>query len=275
MSKCDKCGEEISMPYKCKRCNHDFCSKHRLPENHQCPLLNRGGKNSKEIKAEIKKEQSKENRKLPTDTIINKIEGWKLIMIAIGFSFIAQILTVTLFSSDLHTKIFVLHTDNLFYFWTYITSLFSHSLTSPMHIIGNAIVLFFFGRLLEKIIGRRPLLVLFIGAGIIAAISEVLLAILLGNTTGVLGASGGILALMGVLTVYNPKMKVYLYFIIPIPLWVITIGYIVFSIVATVSMGEIMGNIAHMAHLSGLLIGIIYGYKTQHKYNIPNKIKRI
>jgi len=31
--------EAISMPFKCRRCGGSFCSKHRLPENHDCAGL--------------------------------------------------------------------------------------------------------------------------------------------------------------------------------------------------------------------------------------------
>ena len=36
MTKCHKCGKEVYMPFKCKYCHNLFCSKHRLPENHDC-----------------------------------------------------------------------------------------------------------------------------------------------------------------------------------------------------------------------------------------------
>jgi len=36
MVKCDRCGREEYMPFRCKFCGGYFCSEHRLPEMHDC-----------------------------------------------------------------------------------------------------------------------------------------------------------------------------------------------------------------------------------------------
>jgi len=35
--KCQLCGVEVYMPFKCNYCGQTFCGEHRLPENHNCP----------------------------------------------------------------------------------------------------------------------------------------------------------------------------------------------------------------------------------------------
>jgi len=35
--KCEQCGVETYMPFKCPYCSQYFCVEHRLPENHDCP----------------------------------------------------------------------------------------------------------------------------------------------------------------------------------------------------------------------------------------------
>ncbi|NWG10626.1 hypothetical protein HXY33_02580 [Candidatus Bathyarchaeota archaeon] len=37
--KCQKCGTEAFLPFKCLYCGEYFCSEHRLPENHNCPRM--------------------------------------------------------------------------------------------------------------------------------------------------------------------------------------------------------------------------------------------
>lgn len=37
--KCDACGAEEMIPFRCRYCSGAFCSVHRLPPNHQCALL--------------------------------------------------------------------------------------------------------------------------------------------------------------------------------------------------------------------------------------------
>lgn len=43
MVKCDLCGRDVDMPFRCNYCGGYFCSNHRLPEFHDCPGLQRGG----------------------------------------------------------------------------------------------------------------------------------------------------------------------------------------------------------------------------------------
>ncbi len=280
MKKCYYCEEDVSMPYQCRRCNKNFCSNHRLPENHDCPGLKRGGKNSKQIILDIKSQKSQKPSIInKTDTKINKkiskYEGniWAILLGIIGFTYILQLSVLVLFNTNVHDLLFVLQANNIEHFWTIITSIFSHSPTNIMHIIGNGIILLFFGKILEQHIGSRNFLYLFIFSGAIAGLAQISLNVILGTPEiGVLGASGAILGILGALTIYNPNMKVYLYFIVPIPLWMITIGYVFLSIVGIVSMGSVMGNVAHTAHIVGLFIGLLYGYKTKDRYRIPNKI---
>jgi Zn-dependent protease len=37
--KCRKCGRETFLPFRCPYCGDQFCSSHRLPENHDCPRM--------------------------------------------------------------------------------------------------------------------------------------------------------------------------------------------------------------------------------------------
>ena len=37
MVQCDKCGTDVDLPFRCNYCGGYFCSRHRLPEFHDCP----------------------------------------------------------------------------------------------------------------------------------------------------------------------------------------------------------------------------------------------
>jgi Zn-dependent protease len=37
--KCHLCDNEEAIPFRCRYCGRDFCSFHRLPPNHDCPLI--------------------------------------------------------------------------------------------------------------------------------------------------------------------------------------------------------------------------------------------
>jgi Zn-dependent protease len=36
---CQKCGQDILLPFQCSYCGGQFCGEHRLPENHSCPKI--------------------------------------------------------------------------------------------------------------------------------------------------------------------------------------------------------------------------------------------
>ena len=37
--KCRNCGQETFLPFRCPYCGDQFCTDHRLPENHDCPRM--------------------------------------------------------------------------------------------------------------------------------------------------------------------------------------------------------------------------------------------
>lgn len=270
MTKCDKCDKDISMPYQCNICGQKYCSDHRLPEKHNCKKLKREGLSGEEA-IESSERNKRKNKSLKQRLTSNRIS--KYIPDNLSYTFIGiilvvyliQLITISIFGINVHNSIFVLNADRIEFIWTWITSIFAHDTSSIFHLLGNAIVLLFFGPLLEKIIGSKSFLKLFLVSGVIAGLSQVLTALALGSTTvGVIGASGSILCILGVLTVYKPDMSVYLYFMIPVPLWLITVGYVIFSLAGILSIGT---GIAHTAHLSGLLIGLIYGYRNKNTYD--------
>ena len=140
---------------------------------------------------------------------------------------------------------------NLLFPITAFTHIFAHATIT--HFIVNMLMLFFFGPELESIIGSRRFALLFIVAGVFAGVGQILMF-----GSGVIGASGAIMGIFGCLTVLNPRMKVYLFLVIPLELWMITLLYVWYDIFY-LEIGPT--NVAHIAHLIGLGIGAGYGYK--------------
>lgn len=283
MAECDKCGENTSMPYKCNRCGEKFCSDHRLPEKHDCRMMDRGGTDP-DVVVEVEKQRSDDESRIQeltpesidTSNVWDRLDGevTKLFGLTIAAVYVLQFIILFTLGQDAHSTLFVLEPLNVHHVWTWITSIFSHSPNSLFHILGNGIILIFFGSLLEKVIGSRRYFYLFITSGIIAGLSQVTLSYLLGSPgIGVLGASGALLSVLGVLTVYKPDMTVYLYFLIPVPLWVISIGFSVLSVAGIIAAGGILGNVAHGAHLIGLLVGLAYGYRTKDEYKLSGSTR--
>jgi len=143
--------------------------------------------------------------------------------------------------------------------WTLITSAFSHF--ELWHIALNMIVLWSFGTLLERILGWRSFLGLYMVSAVVASVSHCLVsALLLGKPAqAALGASGAVSAVLLVFALLFPREKILIFGIIPIPALVgalLFIGLDVFGLMAQRAGGGL--PIGHGAHLGGALTGFLY-----------------
>jgi membrane associated rhomboid family serine protease len=118
-----------------------------------------------------------------------------------------------------------------------------------LHIFFNMLTFYFFGTFCLQLIGTRRFLAVYFIGGIFGNI----LFLLIGpQYSVVVGASGAIFAIGGVLAIMRPTQRVYLYFVIPMPLWlVIILGFLITYFGA---------GVAWQAHLGGLIVGLIAGF---------------
>ena len=140
--------------------------------------------------------------------------------------------------------------------WTIVTNMFVHA--EFWHIFGNMITLFFFGRVIYQLLGTWRFLLLYFGGGILGN----LLYIWLGTPLSIaIGASGAVYAIAGALVVMMPTMRVAVWGILPMPLWVVILLFFVLW-----SIPNFMPGIAWQAHVGGLVTGLIAGYYFRRKY---------
>jgi membrane associated rhomboid family serine protease len=291
MAKCDVCGKQIDLPYNCGRCGGTYCGQHRLPENHSCAGLNQWNDpdgvfdSGFDDSVNQQGESSSLIDRLTPSTGPGSVFGYfrgNVTYLFLAIMFIVYVLEfVILFASEAgllwetaFRDIFVLTSQNPAYVWTWVTSVFSHSPNTFFHIFGNGIVLFFFGPVVEQRIGSKRFAALFLASGILAGLGQIGISLLIGTgSLGVLGASGAALAILGVLTILNPNLKVYLYFILPVPIYLLTFGYAALSVLGVVAQGGVLGNVAHGAHLVGLLLGLAYGARVKNEVGAPGEIQ--
>jgi hypothetical protein len=147
--------------------------------------------------------------------------------------------------------------------WTLLTSVFTHVLI--WHLFVNMVSLMFIGNFVEKIIGRKRFAWFYLISGIFAGLFFVLFAFLFnqGLNLSAVGASGALFALGGLLMVLIPKLKVYVFFFIPMPLWIGMLFMLGILWWASIGIGLSIGN---TAHLGGLIIGLIYGFYLRKRY---------
>lgn len=135
--------------------------------------------------------------------------------------------------------------------WTLLTTVFMHA--GLEHLFFNMIVLFFFGSFLEKIVGPKRFISMYLIIGVLVSI---IASFFYEPMSTLLGASGALMGVIGTLIVLNPNAKVLLYFIIPMKLWML--GILVFFL-------DFLGmfyqsGVANFAHIIGLFLGLIYGF---------------
>ena len=124
--------------------------------------------------------------------------------------------------------------------------------------------LLFFGFILEKTVGSNK----FIGIYLISGILANLVAI--NFYTSSLGASGAIMGMIGALTILRPGMQVWAFGLI-MPMFIAAIVWVAVDAIGVF----IPSNVGHIAHLSGILFGGIFGIIIRLKHKKDNKNHKI
>jgi membrane associated rhomboid family serine protease len=130
-----------------------------------------------------------------------------------------------------------------------ITSVFAHG--GLLHLAFNVFAIVSLAGL-EKQLGSPAYAVVFLAAGIGGNLAHVMV-----SPTPVVGASGAIFGLLGVLLAIAPGTRLALMGIIPVPAAIMLPGYA--AVVLLVPGLEQLAPVAHFAHLGGLLVGLAAG----------------
>jgi uncharacterized protein len=142
--------------------------------------------------------------------------------------------------------------------WTLLTNTFVHD--GFLHILSNMLTLFFFGSFLTNLVGETKFLVTYFVGALVGSAFYLLYALCApGGSphTVAVGASGAVFAVGGALAVLRPNVKALVYFVIPMPLWVVVLGSFVILTVIPLTTGY---PIAWQAHLGGLIVGLVAGF---------------
>lgn len=134
--------------------------------------------------------------------------------------------------------------------WTVVTSVFAHG--GLGHLLSNSVALLFIGIPVAIYTTRLRFHLFFVTAGALAGISQIVLS----NTGGVLGASGGVFALLGYLIASN-RVSSTLGSIISVPWWITYLLF--FALAAAVTVVTASPGVALIAHFTGFLFGLFTG----------------
>ncbi len=182
--------------------------------------------------------------------------------------YVLQVLTqVDPTNSGWFTKALSLHANVAQHPWRFFELIsygFLHDPNDLKHILFNMYGLWLFGRSVESRYGQREYLVFYLAAiavaGIVWCVAEyfangVQLPIAL------LGASGGLSAVVVLFALNFPRQTVYVFGLYPVPMWAVAIFFVGSDIFGAIGR---VGNVAYTAHLGGALFAYLY-FRSQWK----------
>jgi len=145
--------------------------------------------------------------------------------------------------------------------WRYVTFQFLHA--GLIHILFNMIGLYFLGMMLEAGWGPRRFLVFYLSCGAFAGAAHVIMAFALGRgmDTMLLGASGGVYAVVLACAVLYPHVRVIL-FLFPVPIRfaaALFLGIAAYNTVGEITSDGVMrSEVSHVAHLGGAAAAAVW-----------------
>ena len=149
--------------------------------------------------------------------------------------------------------------------FTVFSSMFLHG--GWIHLVGNMLYLWIFGNNVEDRLGRFGFLLFYLGGGVVAAVSQVIVGP--DSDVPVIGASGAIAAVLGAYVVLYPRARVlslvflgFFYQLLQVPA-VIILGFWfllqLVSGVASLGVESAAGGVALFAHIGGFVAGVAVG----------------
>ena len=142
-----------------------------------------------------------------------------------------------------------------FWLWQLVTCGLLHSLDDLFHIFFNVLMLYFFGRMIEQQLGLKRYLLFCLGALVTASMAFLFWGLQTRVAPQMVGFSGAIMGLMALAALWAPNMRVLLFGVFPMKLWVLVVALIVLDLLMMVNSS---GGVAHAAHLGGALYGYVY-----------------
>ncbi len=141
------------------------------------------------------------------------------------------------------------------YYWQFLTYMFLHG--GVIHLLVNCLGLYFAGREVEIVCGPRHLLGMYFLGGFVGGIAQLIAG---SPATELVGASGGVCAVLLAFTTILPELEItaLIFFVIPLRMrakWLGRAVIITSILFALVGFGK---DIGHVAHLCGALTGWVY-----------------
>ena len=140
-------------------------------------------------------------------------------------------------------------------FWQPFTYMFVHG--NFQHLFFNMLGLFIFGTSVERAIGSREFLLMYLTVGVLGGVTSLLVYFFTGMyLVYLLGASGAIYGMLFAYAVIFPKNRIFIWGIIPVPSPILVIAYAVIEVLSQFT--GTRSGVAHMTHLAGFAFAFLY-----------------
>jgi len=176
----------------------------------------------------------------------------KLIYVIVGCSLLS-LLIGTFFPVNEWVALSSSFNISLSRFWTFLTYTFFHA--TIFHLLFNLIALFYFSQLFKVFFTQRQLLAVFLFGSVFAGIFFAgIISLFENHNSYLLGASGGIMAILFATVRYQPNMSVRLPLIGNVKIWHIAAAFLLIDLLM-MPYGNFGGR---LAHIGGALFGVLY-----------------
>lgn len=192
----------------------------------------------------------------------------KVILISLVAVFLVQMVAAVWIRSDFVTNYFGLSLENLGngLLYTFFTYGYLHETGNsfPLHLLINALVLYFAGRYLQMRLGSLRVFELFHLSVLAGGLLWVLVSLFTGARFQLIGASGGVFGFLVLFSLLNwhDRIRFLLFFVIPVEMTGRMIFYILLGVQAFFFLfGELPGaahGTAYSAHLGGIAMAWLY-----------------
>jgi membrane associated rhomboid family serine protease len=138
--------------------------------------------------------------------------------------------------------------------WQLLTATFLHG--NLLHLLGNMWFLYLVGKDMESVYGGRDFLAFYLFAAIFSTLAWVLIDALSPAQHVMIGASGAVMGVVTLFTLFYPKREILLFAVIPMQMWLLWAIYMVFPLVPYLRGNET--RIAFESHLAGAVFALAY-----------------
>ena len=153
--------------------------------------------------------------------------------------------------------------------WTFLTYAFFHD--GFLHLLFNMVILHFSSMLFLTYFTQKQFLGLYILSAIFAGVVFVGSYYFFNISSGIVGASAAIMAILVGATTYQPLMNVRLMLIGNVKLWHITAVYLIMDLMQF----QLENTGGHLSHLSGALFGFVYVKLLQNGTDLSIPVSRV